>query len=192
MVLATLLHWTGGLDWTGVGTLALAIATVGLAWITRRSVGDTEAELEQSQRPVLVPYTDRSNGDGNYVKRTGPHYLVPIENVGLGPALNIILELDVGDPVARQSPAGQVVGEYRLTVLAAREHSARMLVEISGGDLMGFALNMRYESVAGKRYATTARYDASRDRFDDVALVVGELSEDKRAKLTGGAFNPLV
>ena len=90
------LYFDGGVDATGIATVLLAIATAGLAVYTRMSVKQGALKLAQSQRPVLVPLR---GGHSKPALKDG-QFLLPVVNVGVGPAMTIRAELEFGDYMA--------------------------------------------------------------------------------------------
>jgi hypothetical protein len=79
------LHFDGSVDATGMATVLLAIATAGLAVYTRTSIKQGAIELAQSQRPVLVPLS----GGRSKPELEDGRFLLPVVNVGVGPAMTI-------------------------------------------------------------------------------------------------------
>jgi hypothetical protein len=92
----------------GVGTLILAVVTLGSVLLGWTALGDTRKELEASQRPVMVPVASNAGvenparlTDGPSAYRStdaiqarptaleGGMLMVPIRNIGAGPALSV-------------------------------------------------------------------------------------------------------
>jgi hypothetical protein len=106
-------------DWTAIGTLALAVATFVSLFFARRSIKQTQQqielgqrqlaqtqreielsrkEVEEAHRPVLSPIVDTTStmslgADGAAVEKrpqlTNGRLYLPVRNIGAGPALDI-------------------------------------------------------------------------------------------------------
>lgn len=120
-------------DWTAIGTLALALATgVSLAFgwrslrqtqkqielshsqleQTQREIALTRREVEEAHRPLLVPdVNDRLLDLGSLGQHAraptmiGDALMVPIKNIGSGPALHVLASVVLLDADGRQSAA---------------------------------------------------------------------------------------
>jgi hypothetical protein len=175
-------------DWTAVGTLALAfVGAVALvvAWLTLREtkadLALSRKEVEEAHRPLVVPLHDRREINlgtdrgtdklsaiphSTQVSENGQarlHLLVPIENIGTGPAIR--LEADIAldsnaESSSRSLPAlradGRVFLEFWLTAGDA------------GSDTPSYRLTVSYEDVAGKVRATAAHFSAHDGRYDSL------------------------
>jgi hypothetical protein len=94
-------------DWTAVAALATAVAagvTAWMAWMTRKMAVHAEAQaktaadaLEGAQRPIVVtsartarlPYGSTDTATPTITQKDGK-FMVPVQNVGPGPALNVV------------------------------------------------------------------------------------------------------
>jgi hypothetical protein len=190
------LRVTDEIDLTGIATVVLALATAGLAWWTRRAVDQSATEVERAHRPVLVPIIDTLQripmpGNQRYTDTQGairdalelaPQYvaswdalLVPVRNVGMGPALHVKASVEMRD--AGGAPSASAIDSTFQTRVAALGHAerfevVRFLVPTYSG-LTGFELRVSYEDVAGKRWQTTALYS-----HDDREYVNVKVTED--------------
>jgi hypothetical protein len=175
-------------DWTAVGTLALAfVGAVALvvAWLTLREtkadLALSRKEVEEAHRPLVVPLNDRREVNLGSARGTDklpavPHtrqvsengrvrsqLLVPIENIGTGPAIR----LEAG--IALDSNA-----ESSSRSLPALRADGRLFLEfwLAGGDAASvtpsYRLTVRYEDVAGKARSTLAYFAAHDGRYDSL------------------------
>ena len=148
----TILRWSGDLDWVGVFTIALAAATVWLAWATRALAKGARQELEHSQRPVVAPtaIVNLDLMDKQHPEKAafpGSPSRITLRTVGVGPALNIELELTDPDdattfPTRVAALGAGVERRLGLPLLATRF----------------LELEISYDDIAQKRYVTTARW----------------------------------
>ncbi|MGA9284037.1 MAG: hypothetical protein WBV85_01205 [Solirubrobacteraceae bacterium] len=150
----------------GIGTLALAIATFALAWVARRTLGVTQFSVRQSFRPIVVSDTISRKvvyrGGVIHDAAAGPalHYgqlVVPIQNIGAGPALNIRGgaetrddEVVLGGGWTTHSVEGLGVGHSNAVVFAPQIKDLRPRGEL--------VLRLLYEDLAGLSYATDLHY----------------------------------
>jgi hypothetical protein len=157
----------------GIGTLALALATFVLAWIAWRSMRLTRVSVERSHRPVVVP----AASSNEVVSRLGriseasagmtmhdDLLVLPIENVGAGPAINI-------RGGAEAVGGGIITGSGRtfhpVEGLSAG-HSNAVVFDAQKGNLeprMQVTIRLLYEDIAGVTHATDLRYSASAKAF---------------------------
>ncbi len=157
----------------GIGTLALAIATFVLAWIAWRTMRLTRVSVERSHRPVVVPATS-SNEVTSRLGRIreasagmtmhDDHLVLPIENVGAGPAINI-------RGGAEAVGGGIITGSGRtfhpVEGLSAGQSNA-VVFDVQKGNLepkMEITIRLLYEDIAGVTHATDLRYSASAKAF---------------------------
>lgn len=157
----------------GIGTLALALATFALAWVAWQSLRLTRVSVEQSHRPVVVPATSSDN----VVSRVGRiteasagmtmydgRLVLPIENVGAGPAINI-------RGGAEAIGGGIITGSGRtlhpVEGLSPGQSNA-VLFESQTGNLeprIQIAIRLLYEDIAGITHATDLRYSENAKAF---------------------------
>jgi hypothetical protein len=177
-------------DWTAVGTLALAAVTAValiIGWVTLRQTKDEIAlsrrEVEEAHRPVLVPF-QRSGTDikfrGGEIPAGGgphlsendparedlPHYsatFMPIENVGVGPALNVRGEFT--------GPRGAGTTRFPTEAVAAGAHGV-VTFENWDGDSLSFTGNdppvsavVDYDDVAGRTHRTNVVFDIGHNAY---------------------------
>jgi hypothetical protein len=177
------LHFTGDVDATGIATLLLAVATFALAFYTRHAVAQGAQELEQSQRPVLMPMIVSQAGERPWLSDDNKRYYLPVQNVGVGPAMAIEAGIEFGDIAGRPSSAPPVAGRAQLTALGARQDAT---LEFDGVPLtaaMGFVFNIQYHDVSGKPWFVQGRYSEAEHRFSEVETVPRYLSEADRLRL---------
>jgi hypothetical protein len=195
------LKFNDELDLTAIGTLLLATATFLFLLFARWSVKQTQvqiklgqqqlaqtqeeialsrSEIEEAHRPVVVPvmggqHVTLTSGKklpaGPYVCEPG-RLVVPILNIGLGPALNLdsIIEgrNSTGgwqDAWSGPQPLGQVAGIGVSGVI-------RLEIAIPDlSDVPGFKLMLTYDDLAGKGWRTVARWNADHERYEEVSTL---------------------
>ncbi len=188
-----LASFNGTWDWTAVGTLALAAVTgVSLifGWRslrqtqrqielgqeqleqTQREIELSRREVEEAHRPVLVPF--QKSGErltfrgGEIFAGGGPpasenDVFLPVENVGVGPALNVRGEFT--------GPHG--VGTTRFpTEAVAVDARGVVTFEIREGENLSFTGNdstvravIDYEDVAGRTHRTNIIFDIGHNAY---------------------------
>jgi hypothetical protein len=187
-------------DLTAIGTLSLAAATVLSLFVACRSLKQTQAqirlgqeqlaetqeeialsrrEVEQANRPVVVPVTGRQHVTltsgkklpaGPYVPEPGL-LVVPIMNIGLGPALYLESTIDGLDSANGWSDAssdGRPLGG--VTGIGV---SGVIRLEIAIHDLIDvpdFRLTLVYDDVAGRGWRTVARWIADYEQYEDLTI----------------------
>lgn len=89
----------------GIGTLALAIVTSALAWTAWQGLKAQRMQTERAHRPVIVPLSSTRTVEfrtGTIATApAGPtmqddKLVIAIENVGMGPALNVRALVELG------------------------------------------------------------------------------------------------
>ncbi len=175
--------FNGTWDWTAVGTLALAAVTsVSLAfgW---RSLRQGQREVEEAHRPVLVPFQKSAEGvtfRGGLIGAGGgpqisenaadrqdlPPYsaaFLPVENVGMGPALTIRGQFT--------GPRGSGTVRFPTEAIAV---GARGVVAFENwdGESLSFTGNdssvsavVEYDDVAGRTYRTNVVFDIGHNAY---------------------------
>lgn len=187
-------------DLTAIGTLSLAAATVLSLLFARGSLKQTQAqiklgqqqlaetqeeialsrrEVEEAHRPVVVPVRG-----GQHVTLTsgkklpaGPHVpepgllVVPIMNIGLGPALYLESTIDGLDSAGGWSgassdlrPLGGVTG-IGVSGVIRLEIAIHDLI-----DVPNFGLTLTYDDVAGRGWRTVARWIADHGQYEDLTI----------------------
>jgi hypothetical protein len=171
--------------WTAIGTLALAIATsVSLAfgW---RSLRQSQREVEEAHRPVVIPVVFARPsviaGSRSQSRRAVPErpyavedgvLAVPIKNIGSGPALSVVASIKrlnddgtvrEGGVIEPQTP-GKIpgLGNEVVVPIEIRAHGWEARWD--------FELTLSYQDVAGKRWARRGRYMAAQEIYEDVAI----------------------
>src|SRR5258708_12435304 len=108
------LEFNDTFDLTAIGTIALAVVTVVSLVFGWRSLRLSRAEVEEAHRPVLVPLAD--DREITLVGRDVPPkiaarprsstnlLLLPIENIGTGPALDIVSSIQLHNPDPAPTP----------------------------------------------------------------------------------------
>jgi hypothetical protein len=191
------------LDLTAIGTLLLAATTLLALLFVRRSLKQTQVQInlgqrqlaqtqheigfsrkeiwlsrkdaEATHRPVVVPVAGGQhftlpNGEDlpaePYVPKPGL-LVVPIMNVGLGPALCLdwtIEALDLAESWSERQRLGEVTGIGVSEVIS---------IEIAIDDLNdvpNFTLTLTYDGVAGKGWRTVAGWIAADGRYQGLAI----------------------
>lgn len=80
----------GGVDVTGIATVALALATLGLAFAAVLQTRLVREQVRNARQPVLVP---GGHDPSAAPRRSGGALLLPVVNVGMAPALQITGEV---------------------------------------------------------------------------------------------------
>jgi hypothetical protein len=175
------LEFSDSVDLTAIGTLALAAVTFASLVIAARALKQTKAEIavsrrevEEAHRPVLVPVADNRRIEFAGLDLASPparprfrptapgvpegRMVVPIENIGTGPALRIEAGAKLLTTDGRPAGHGGEPTSFGTRSLAA---SALGWVEIDTArwsEGACFALTLDYADVAEVRWRTTARY----------------------------------
>jgi hypothetical protein len=169
-------------------TVSLAIVAIIGLYLTARSLKQTQNEIglsraavKEAHRPVVVPFVD--SGQTLTIASTlrlparpnVPHpglLVLPVKNIGPGPALQLEATIEGLDPAGERSGAwsgARTVGVVATTVGA--DEMTPLEIELSGvGEVPGFGLSLVYHDVAGKRWHTFARWIPNRDRYEDLAI----------------------
>jgi hypothetical protein len=194
------LRFNDELNLTAIGTLTLASVTLLSLLFARMSLKQAQAQIRQGQsqleqtqeeiafsrrgvdeahRPVVVPVTGGQHVTltsgkklpaGPYVPEAGL-LVVPIMNIGLGPALYLestIEELDSAnewsDAWGGPQPLGGVTG-IGVSGVIRLEIAIHDVIEIPD-----FTLTLTYDDLAGKGWRTVARWVAEYGRYDDLTI----------------------
>lgn len=167
------------------GTLVLAAVTrvvsqrtAQLAKETRAAVSLEQEQLNRSQRPVLIPL--HGIGDVRYhggTVSTGQptiyenpdrpdlpaygHLLLPVKNVGTGPALNVRGQVSL--------PRGRAEVDFPVVAVGVADDEVVTYVRTGGSldfhGLESLSGSLVYEDVAGKRYMTTFEFDSGHNAY---------------------------
>ena len=167
------LEFTDTLDLATLATFVLAlVAIVGLV-LTRRSLGQTQAEIdlsrrevEEAHRPVVVPQPL-----SRPTVATGEALVVPVANVGMGPALRIEASARLLD--SKGSPSLAPTGEQTPALVTGLGAGGTTPLEIKTSHWttgVTFELSVTYEDVAGKRWQTTGRWINDRARYEGLMI----------------------
>jgi hypothetical protein len=174
------LHFDGNVDATGLATVLLAIATFGLALYTRRAVRQGARELEQSQRPVLLPVVD---GISETPEAQDERFFLPVINVGLGPAMDIHANLEFGDVRGQPTDAPQIAAWATRTAVGAATQTYLTFDNVALTSAIGFAFNIEFSDVSGKQWFSRGFYSEAEHEYRDVEIVEGPLSEAEKFRL---------
>lgn len=170
-----LLAFAGNWDATAIGTLALAVVTgVSLAfgW---KSLRQGQREVEEAHRPVVMPIVRGTfmdlGADGQH--ETSPkmlhsgHLVVPVENIGAGPALNLEATMTYYDG---NGPSSTARGPQTPAAVAGLGVSAFVPLYLEAEGWNGdFLLSIDYNDVAGKTWRTQSRFVKALKRFVDIS-----------------------
>jgi hypothetical protein len=153
----------------GIGTLALAAATFALAWVALRTLDLQQTQTERAHRPVLVPASGVSEihfrhgrtASKEPMKLGSDKVALPIQNIGMGPALNVRGLADAGGSSAIWG-TGRTL--HAIEGVAAGQANAAVFTQDADGlfDLqMELWVRLLYEDVAGMTYWTDLHYNSS-------------------------------
>ena len=192
--------FNGTWDWTAIGTLVLAAVTLAAVIVaavslrqTRREIALSRTEVEEAHRPVLVPFQKSAEGvtfrggligagggpevSENPVDRQDlPPYsaaFLPVENVGMGPALNIRGQFTGprGSGTVRFPTEAVAVGARGVV---AFENWDGESLSYTGDDSSVSAI-IDYDDVAGRTHRTSIVFDVSHNAYRSSFGTVGEL-----------------
>lgn len=140
-----------------LSTLALAAATVLLAWLTSKVARASGEDIRAQWRPLLI------GGDPHQLSRDDGRALhVPIRNAGRGPAIFVRTTLD---------PGGVSPENWSLGSIAAGEHA--LLVFSSPPSLPNLMqVLLDYTDLSGRLYSSAIVIDdiTTRPRFYDLQV----------------------
>jgi hypothetical protein len=143
---------------------------------TQEEITISRQEVEQAQRPVVVPV-----GDNRRMEVTGPglgdtqatpvvygtgRLLVPVENIGAGPALRLVASVKSLDEAG--NPSGAPIGPQTPAQVAGLGTGVIMPLDIAvhgwqPGEI-NFQVDIEYEDVAGQAWKTTGQFVSGRYR----------------------------
>jgi hypothetical protein len=186
------------LDWTAVGTMVLAAVTGASLLFGWRSLRQGQREVEEAHRPVLVPVADsrivRIPG-GTQAQREGGWFfsakslreeelpawptvpatgllVVPVENIGSGPALRVRVQLwpyDIKEWYGgwnSQKSVGTVP-----TAIGVAQGVTPLEIELPNlSDVPRFRIDVSYTDVAGKEWWTYAEWVPTNNRYEGLNL----------------------
>jgi hypothetical protein len=162
----------------------LALATIASLWFTRRALKQTREEIglprqevEEAHRPVLIPVLDSTRemklGDGRTAPAgpavPGNRLLVPVENIGSGPALEVEMGLTLHGYTVPEGLRGQ---EHTMNASGIGiGHLTSLELPLAGAVSTPFDLRLSYRDVADKAWITTASFQMGMaQRYDDLSI----------------------
>jgi hypothetical protein len=192
------LTFTGNIDPTALATFILAVVTVISVVIGGKALRQARGEIEQTQneiavsrlaveeahRPVVIPVVDETHvmehpltlGSQTRPSFANHNIVIPIKNIGAGPALDIEVSVTPRNDAGEFSDAwgdrrynatfvGIGIGEVTPVVI----HLSQL------GDLPSFDLWVTYRDVAGKRWLTAAKYLARTEhgKYTELSITTG-------------------
>jgi len=143
---------------------------------SRKEICLSRKEAEAAHRPVVVPiaggqHFTLANGEdvpaGPYVSSPGL-LVVPMMNIGLGPALCLESAIEGLGPVngwSERRPLGEVTG-----IGVAEVISLEIAIQ-DLSDIPDFNLTLTYDGVTGKGWRTVACWLAGEARYDGLAIM---------------------
>lgn len=172
-------------DWTAVGTLALAAVTLVAVIVAAISLRQTRAdialsrrEVEEAHRPALVPDISNRLLDlgslGEHARAPamiGDELMVPIKNIGSGPALRVLTSVVLLDAEGQRSAAATAPSYSR--EVAGIKIGATVAAWIDGTrwtSQASFAIEVTYSDVAGQKWSTTASYLSERSSYEGLDI----------------------
>lgn len=163
------LHFTNTVDPAALVTFVLAVVAIIGLLLTRRSLNQTQEEIglsrrevEEAHRPVVIPIIGKmpmdlgSDGQREMIPQAldDGRLVVPVENIGSGPALNVECSLQLLDVQPERVPAVRA----RIAGLAAGDLEPFVVDSYGIPVALDFALTVEYDDVAGKSWKTSCRY----------------------------------
>jgi hypothetical protein len=171
-----LLAFAGNWDATAVGTLALAAVTAVSLAFGWRSLRQGQREVEEAHRPVVMPIIRGTfmdlGADGKHETRpkliTTGQLVLPVENIGPGPALDLEATMTYYDD---DGPSSSARGPQTPAAVAGLGVSAFAPLYLDAEGWNGdFLLVIDYKDVAGKTWRTQARFVQKLKRYVDLAV----------------------
>jgi len=151
---------------TGLVTIALVCVTYASVAVARNAASAASAsaemaakQLQEAQRPVLIPGTPRQDD---------AELEIPVGNIGTGPALRIFA-------VARfLNKPPNVIGRFPEHVLpgVAADGELTLRLRMQLGELV--SLRVTYADIAGRSYTTEATWDRRLGRFTHTTVAEGD------------------
>jgi hypothetical protein len=181
------LQLTGNVDPTALVTFILALLTLALLIAVTRALRLAQHEVdrwrdqaEQSHRPVVVPIHSTMQMP---VFQGHGELLVPIENIGSGPALDLHLFVTPRDENGGVSPAwGEVKHAGSAAGLAVAKTTPVEVRAWGLGGLTSFDVWVTYFDLAGKEWVTSAKYLASEQGSRYTNLWVAPVPDGQSAR----------
>ncbi len=146
---------------------------------SRKEACFTRAEAEAAHRPVVVPVAGGQHVTlaGGEELPAGPHLpepgllVVPIMNIGLGPALSLESTIEALEPAeaaseawSEQQPLGEVTGICVSEVISLETAIDEL------GEVPSFKLTLTYHDVVGREWRTVAGWISDRRRYEGMAI----------------------
>jgi hypothetical protein len=178
-----------GTDWTEVaaittGLLVIVTAVLAVAAIcgaryakdaldtARADLRTAQDQLEGTQRPLVVP----STGTQPLVMRGGYSadntLVIPVDNIGPGPALEIRGEVELldveGQPSTNRGAVLRSITAEALAGAAPRPPSDLRFRAPGWQEGASLCLTLHYRDVAGNRWRTTARFHGEPPEWREV------------------------
>jgi hypothetical protein len=171
-----LLGFAGNWDATALGTLALAAVTAVSLAFGWKSLRQGQREVEEAHRPVVMPVVRGTfmdlGADGKHEESpkllNGVCLVVPLENIGSGPALDLEATMTYYDD---NGPSSTARGAQAPAAVAGLGVSAFAPLYLDAEGWNGdFLLSINYKDVAGKSWRTQARFVRALKRYIDVEV----------------------
>jgi hypothetical protein len=180
------LRFQDTVDLTAVGTLLLATATFISLVFAGRALSASQREIEvalelgeRSHRPVIVPVADHRRMELGPLGTTermprfndGKTLVVPVENIGPGPALHVYgyaTPLDTASTPPRAAGRAEMSPEV---AGVANESFVALEIAVPGWSASeSFELAVIYEDVAGRGWKTHSTWNGQLKRWTDVKI----------------------
>jgi hypothetical protein len=162
------LNFTGDVDPLAIATFVLALVTLAAVVIAARALHAVQrnddawrAHVDNDQRPVVVPV---HNALQMPLYQGHGELLVPVENIGAGPALDLNVYVTPRDQNGSVSAAwGEIKHTGATTGLGAAKTTPVEVRALGLGSLTSFDVWVSYSDLAGRQWVTSAKYLASEE-----------------------------
>jgi hypothetical protein len=150
----------GGFQWgwdalVAIGTIALALGTLLLAWSTRSTAKASSEEVRAQWRPALVPGQDVEA----HVDSASELMAVAVRNVGRGAAYYVDAALGIGDSYLPARPSSPLLPVVQNFAVLPVDGELELYFEIGDDRVEKAELLIDYADLNGRPYSTRVAVD---------------------------------